>query len=575
MPVLQPVAGNLGETRARHLLKRLTFGPNPARIQTFAGMSAEAALNQLFSGWTMPQPPTVPDGTTWVNTPPAQDEEDGDYQQWFRLWWLGSMHGDNSALEKLTFFLHTVITTKQSTVDSSRALYFQNALFRQYLLNDFSDTNPKFNRYSQFIKKICVDNAMLKFLDGRLNEVGRPNENFARELMELFSIGKGETIAEGNYTNYTEADIKAAAKVLTGWEVDGTFTVTDPDTGLPTSKLKLSGNVAHRHDNSIKTFSSALSSAAFPSPTVTPASLLLTSDGKPTAESVADELDQFIQLLFAKEQTARFLCRKVYRFFVHYQITSAVENDVIAPLAQTFIGSGFRLRPVLEQLFRSEHFYEAATGTDDNKFGAVIKSPVDITLGTMRYFGVSLPPLNTSSFYDQMKPVADAVTGMGLDFLEPYDVAGYEPYHQSPGYSRNWITTNTLANRYNFIRKLLSEDNGWGFRLDALTWAESPASGITDTMATTPTGINEVNYAVDLVKHALRHLLPLPQLGGEITQERLNYFAVFHLGGLSFDNWVFNWNNRNNGNVMIRDDARARLNNLLNAVMQSPEYQLG
>ena len=153
-------------------------------------------------------------------------------------------------------------------------------------------------------------------------------------------------------------------------------------------------------------------------------------------------------------------------------------------------------------------------------------------------------------------------------------VAGYEAYHQAPGYNRNWITTNTLAKRYEFINRLFNEMNGWGFHVDLLAWANSPQSGITNALATTPATVGGKTYALDLIKHVADRMLPYSSLGNEITQERYNYFAEYHLGGLDFANWVFNWNNRNGGSMDIKADATARLKNLYNTVMQSPEYQL-
>ncbi|WP_038029395.1 DUF1800 domain-containing protein [Thermonema rossianum] len=578
MPYLDPITGNLGERRARHLLRRLTYGANQAQIDAFAGMTAPAALNQLFN-FAVPPPPLDESGTSWVNQPPQNDEDEDRQRHLIKLWWLGRMYEEDTALERLTFFLHTVLTTKDETVRSSRAIYYQLQLFRTYLYNDFNNVNPNFNRYTQLIKKICIDNAMLVFLDGRLNEKGNPNENFARELLELFTIGKGDTIAPGNYTNYTEDDIRAAAKALTGWTNDDTFSNIDPDTGLPIGMVKEYNGVAIRHDNNIKTFSSALASPTYPAPQIVPNPALLTAGGEPTAASAYDEISQLIDIIYAKEEAARYLCRKIYRYFVYHEITPDIESNIIAPLAQDLMSNGYRLRPVLERLFSSQHFFEEMAGVEDDKFGAIIKSPLEISIGTLRalrYPGFQLTPMSAdpAAHYMQMEAIWAAVKRMGLDFLEPYDVAGYDPYHQAPGYHRNWITTNNLAQRYAFIQKLLDENNGWGFWFDSLAWANDPAAGITDAMATTPTNVDGMDLALDLVRHVVHRFLPLTDTATEFTPERIHYFGVFHLGGLSFANWVFNWNNRNSGNPDISSDTRARLNNLLNAVLQSPEYQL-
>lgn len=579
MPSLEPISGPLGEQRARHLLRRLTYGATSLQISAFAALTPTQALAQLFD-FELPPPPLDDTGVAWTTTTPQIGENEDHYIHLLKCWWLGRMYEENSALERLTFFLHTVLTTKAETVGSSRALYFQLQMFRTYLYNDFHNTNPQFNRYTQLIQKICIDNAMLIFLDGRLNEKGRPNENFARELFELYTIGKGETIAPGNYTNYTEQDIREAAKVLTGWTNDPTFQHIDPDTGLPAGHIKQLNGIAIRHDNSIKTFSSALASPAHPTPQIIPDTNLL-QEGQPTLQSAYDEIRQLIDIIYALPEAARFFCRKLYRYFVYHDITDAIENEVITPLAETFVSNGFRLRPVLEQLFSSQHFYEAMPGVQDDKFGAIIKSPLELCIGTLRSlrhpgFQLSRLEQNPAQHYMQTGAVLNCIRRMGLDFLEPYDVAGYDPYHQIPNYHRLWITTNNLAQRYAFIRELMNPTNGWGFWFDSLQWAnDTAASGITDEIATTAEVVDGMELALGLVRHIIRRFLPFTNADTDFTPERFHYFGVFHLGGLSFANWVFNWNNRHHSsNPTFADDTRARLNRLLNAILQSPEYQL-
>ena len=585
MPSLQPISGNLGISRARHLLRRLTFGPTKLQVQQFAGLPVQTALNQLLSNWTIPpSPKALPDA--WEQNPPADGafvdkkplptEKDFALTNYFKWWWLGRMTTDPTAQEKMVFFLHTVITNKNEVGGGSRAMYWQNALFRQYLFNDFTDQNPKFNRYKQFVKKVCVDSSMLAFLDGRLNVAGRPNENFARELLELFTIGKGQTgTAAGDYGNYTEKDIKEAAKALTGWDFNGDFELTttlDPDTNLPTGKVKGDGKIAYEHDNTVKMLTATFASTRFPIPNITPDPLLLAADKNgqktiPTPASAADEVSQLIDIVYEKEQAARYFCRKLVRFFVYWNITDVIENQIVAPLAATFMTSGYRIRPVLEQLCSSEFFFEADAGNTDDKFGALIKSPLELTLGTLRYFETTFAPLNSKELYSQMSAIEGAMFGMGLDFLNPYDVAGYEPYHQAPVYNRNWITTNTLANRYNFVRELIKDKNQWNF--DIFAWANNDPD--LAAVATNATVIDGKEYALDFVKYVVGQFLPLSQLSTEITQKRMNYFARYHLDTYTFADWKNYWNQRTGtGKPYVTDMLRL----LVNAVLQSPEYQL-
>jgi uncharacterized protein (DUF1800 family) len=585
MPSLQPIAGALGVNRAKHLLRRLTYGTTKQQVNQYAGLSVQTALAQLLGNWIIPAHPLAlpdaweenpPAGGAWVDKKTESTEKDFVLTNYFKWWWLGRMATDATAQEKLVFFLHTVITNKNEVGGGSRAMYWQNALFRQYLYNDFTNQNPKFNRYTQFIKKVCVDSSMLAFLDGRLNVAGRPNENFARELLELFTIGKGKTgNAAGDYGNYTETDIKEAAKALTGWDFNGDFhlaTSLDPDTNLPTGKVKGNDKTASEHDNTVKTLTSAFVSTQFPSPKIIPNPTLMAagSNGQPTVAtpaSAADEISQLVDIIYAKEQAARYFCRKLVRFFVYWNITDQIENDIIAPLAATFMASGYRIRPVLEQLCSSSFFFDADTGNTDDKFGAIVKSPLEVTLGTLRYFETSFAPLNSETLYKQMSSIESNMYGMGLDFLNPYDVAGYEPYHQAPFYNRNWITTNTLAIRYKFIRDFVKFENDWGF--DVFAWATNDADLV--AVATNSTIIDGMPYAFDLVKYVVGQFLPLPELTTEITQKRMNYFAKYHLGSYTFADWQTYWNQRNGvGKPYVTE----MLLLLLNAVLQSPEYQL-
>src|SRR5690606_6941155 len=121
--------------------------------------------------------------------------------------------------------------------------------------------------------------------------------------------------------------------------------------------------------------------------------------------------------------------------------------------------SGYKLQPVVENLLCSEHFYDSNNGgfVDDN-FGGIIKSPIDLVVGTLRTFSFELPSMNTDAtgFYERTGVMLGSIEELGMNFYEPFDVAGYEAYHQFPIYHRSWITPNTLARRYNFIRELFN-----------------------------------------------------------------------------------------------------------------------
>jgi uncharacterized protein (DUF1800 family) len=223
MASLNEITGNLSRAQAAHLLRRSTFGPTFNEIDTFTGLSASAAMTQLLDDSAPdPLPPIDPaTGATWVDPPTTPHAVDGNSEQddlfgFFQAWHLDVMRQAPLTLkERLTWFMHTHLPARWTEINSSEAIYYQNGLFRHYAYGSFKD----------LFKKICVDNAMLRYLDGYSNKKNSPNENFAREMFELYGIGKGPQIAEGDYTHYTEDDIKAATRVLTGWELDDSFSL--------------------------------------------------------------------------------------------------------------------------------------------------------------------------------------------------------------------------------------------------------------------------------------------------------------------------------------------------------------
>lgn len=160
-----------------------------------------------------------------------------------------------STREKTFFFLHTVLTTIQSKVNNSRSLYFQNQFFRKFAFD--KTLGPLYN-FKELTKKISVDNAMLRLLDGNLNVKGSVNENYGRELLELYSIGRGlegtlpPATVPGDYFNFKEQDVRAAAQVLSGWVLDTTFATTDITVDLDlagTIKLPRGNFILLSYDN--------------------------------------------------------------------------------------------------------------------------------------------------------------------------------------------------------------------------------------------------------------------------------------------------------------------------------------
>jgi uncharacterized protein (DUF1800 family) len=572
----------LGPKRAAHLLHRASFGPTKEQIDNFANISVNQAVTLLFQG-PLPEPVPLVDPETnqeWMisGTTDANSEE-GDLQEFFKGWFIGQMLSagvpSNQSLaysvrEKTVFFLHTLFTAIQTKIDSSRALYFQNQLFRQYAWD--KTKGPDFT-IKELTKKISVDNAMLRLLDGNQNVKGGIQENYARELLELYSIGRGlegtvkPSTGPGDYFVFTETDVQEAAKVLTGWDFDDTFSNIDPDTLLPRGKVRGSVTNASAHDNSIKTFSSRLDGVV-----IQPDPLLLQANN-PTEESLLDEIDQLVELIYSKQETARNICRRIYRFYVYYEIDQTLDDTIIQEMANTLIANDFKIQPVLEELFRSQHFYEAGGGNGDDNFGAIIRSPLDLVIGTYRFFGISMPDLATSpaDYYEKTSEIIRSLSHMGMNFYEPFDVAGYDAYHQFPIYHRSWISTNYLTRRYEFITTLIPQDSTGGM-MSAIDVVNFVRTKIPNMIA---------SDARLLIIELAKYLLPLSDGltfdtnnddNSGLTAERLAYFLTTFLGTIDPDPeaaWTTRWTNSVGMEVV-----EGQLRRLFNAMMQSPEYQL-
>lgn len=580
---LPEFTGALGVTRAAHLLRRATFGATQEQIDAFASLTPQQAITQLYRQ-TLPDPVLPIDlktGQEWMTTGvTAANSKNNELEDYFLGWLIAQMMSTGipanqslaySAREKVVHFLHTHFTTIKSKVGDSRALYFQNQLYRLFALDASAD--PDINVKTLTVK-VTVDNAMLKLLDGNLNVKGSVNENYARELLELYSIGRGiESVfvpdpqaGDGDYTYYTEQDVQAAAKVLSGWTNDDTYANLDEDTQLPRGVVRGSATNASSHDNGVKTFSARFGNAAIqPDP-------LLLSGANATEASALDEIVQLVDLIYNQEQTPINICWKIYRFFVYGPHTTdtiaAIHNNVIPQMVETLKANNYKLQPVIENLLCSRHFYEGETLTADDNFGGIIKSPIDLAVGTLRLFNYTLPdPITqTDDFYMKTNGLLALIgkDGMGMNFYEPYDVAGYEAYHQFPIFHRFWITPNTLARRYKFVRDLMDEMSDSPFQIDVYNYIKNNSH------------FNSVaGDARTLIIEVARYFLPVHDnldyddatADESITSKRMNYFKQTFLQGFDETYWTTQWNNQSGE---VKDWLRI----LFNTMLQSPEYQL-
>ncbi len=549
MASINPISGNLGEKNASHLLRRASFGLTRSEVEHFGSLTVSAALNELLTPLATPSPPVdVKTGTSWLPKP-VEDTNSDDWVliNYFKAWFIELMRTSKASLsEKMVYFYHSHMPVDYNIVLNTTAVYYQNALYRYYALGNFK----------KLFGKMCIDNAMLVYIDNTLNDIDVPNENFAREMLELYSIGKGEQIGPDDYTNYKEEDIKQAARVLTGFKHNYDFDTLDIETGLPRGRVTLNAqNLASRHDPLEKVFS-----AKFQNKVIKPDPAKM-QNGYATEAGAIDEVVQMIKMIFDQEETARFICRKLYRFFVYYEITPEIETNIIEPLAATFRSNDYEIGPVLRQLLSSEHFYDMDDAlTPNDNIGALIKSPIDIIVGAMRYFELSMPSAPAELYDKVYSNLLQDIDLQGMSFFTPIDVAGYPPYHQEPVYNRNWITPNYLARRYQFANNLVTgiEDGNGNilFKLDVVAFVENMAN-ISDPG-------NPRTLVTELVNYMFTNDIPV---------ERYDYFLNdILLANLQESHWTDEWNDyKNTGDDM---GVRGQLELLIIALMQSPEYQL-
>lgn len=546
MASLLPVNGPLGKQRAAHLLRRATMGPRLQDITSFSSLTSQAAFNALVQNDPVPSFPVDPNtGTDWIypNVPDPTQINDI-WSDLTRCWWLNNVKNSGPNLtERMLWFYHThipVILTRISWNPQLAIDYLR--LLRYYALGNYKD----------LVKAICIDNSMLIHLDGYLNIKSVPQENFGREFLELFTVGKGPEVSIGDYTNFTEQDVKALTKVLTGWNIDTTFQTVDPVTGIPSGQVKsdINGN-ATQHDVLPKQFSSAFSNQTIQTPNV--------ANWTCPVSSVKSELSDAVDMIFSSVHTAKHIVRRIYRQFVYFDITPTIETDVIEPLATTLMANNYDLMSVLEILLQSEHFYDMdSVPTNDDSIGAIIKSPLDLTLGAIRFFELNgpNPTSNLNQHYALYGQLLQQLNLQGLELFEPVDVAGYDPYFQVPSYHRYWISANYLANRYKFAELLINGFSNGGttmLKLDVLPFVEANA-----TQASDPTV---------LVQELMEWLLPIT-----IDQARFDYFKDEILLNTGTINWTAEWatyQSTSNNTVV-----KAQLELLVKSMMQSPEYQL-
>jgi uncharacterized protein (DUF1800 family) len=398
----------LSRLQVQHLLRRTTFSLSNSIIDKYVGRTASEVVDELFAnadaGINAPAPFFANDH---IQNPgnlsgKAREEAEkkrsllfGEYNFVLGEWWVTLMKKDTaSILEKLVLFWHDHFATQFASCDNIPAIsmYRQNDLFRKNYAGNLRT----------LLEQLSVDGAMLKYLNGNQNISSSPNENYARELMELFSLGVG---------NYTEQDVREAAKILTGWKVSYFL-----DEGTPYKSFLNVGDF----DKSSKLFMGEVFGVNY----------------DVNEQNVfKNSIQKLIDVILTKkgQVAANYLSNKLYQYFV-YANPEKIDNKVIDEMAALLLESKFELKPMLKKLLKSHHFF------DDLNTGVQIKSPAETIVGLVRHL----------KYPDRYARNIMAV--LGLELFNPPNVAGWRGY-------RSWISTKTLPTTIYYLKEIIDNNN--------------------------------------------------------------------------------------------------------------------
>ena len=433
-------------TQIQHLLSRASFGVSVEETQALTSSTIEELVDVLLN----PQMPAAPD--VWVDEPFDINE----YRNWtqeqrqaflmlnqermneLRGWWLQLMMASPVNLqEKMTLFWHGIFTSDLNSSILAQLAYKQNNTWREHSMGNLRT----------FLKAMYKDPTMLFYLNGVDNIAAEPNENFARELLELFTMGVG---------NYTETDIKEVARAFTGWQTD-----------FYNLNSFLNPNY---HDNGSKTI---------------------------FGQTGNFNGDDIIDIILEQPQTAVYICRRLYDFFV----SRDVDDNFVNNLANTFRSNDYEIKPVLREIFTSTHFYS------ENVRSSLIKSPVDLTMSNIRMLSPDSVDVFVVLF---LQAIIDQ------EIMNPPNVAGW------PG-QRSWISPTTYVLRNTISEIFVSKEllgNETPIEFDPIKFAQS----------------FNLPEARELTEAMVNHLVRLPA-----SQQQIDFFVTVLLGTANEEDWSLSY----------------------------------
>ena len=453
---LAPYTGNFGHEQQKHLLNRTMVGLCKRHLDDLENTDLQGALDLILTPELFDEPinnyyhqltPTeyeelyknedVPPGDPFINRPYANNEsgelEQFGYERYTSIisWVNQRIYKQNTSIHwKLFIFLHNLVPTRCFNLGHKAAFLYIKLLFEAC-----------FGSYKEFIYKVTLDPSMLDFLNLALSQKDTPDENYAREVQELFTVGKRP------FAQFTEKDVREIARALVGWTYDYEKLVFGEGTE---SHVVFED---YNHDIGDKEFSAIYNNQ--------------TIKGKSGMDG-QQELQEVVDMLFNTEESGIYLCRRLYQFFVYPVLTPEIESQIIVPLAQVFKDNDHSLVAVLRILLASEHFYDAAIPN------SIIKSPIDYNMGMLKELMVTEghrvywdgEELHQEQFTPNHPAFLDIEIdqttlgynlfgqslhysnyNQGMQLFTPPNVSGWPAFYQEPVYDMFWINSSTIKSR--------------------------------------------------------------------------------------------------------------------------------
>ncbi len=511
---LEPYSGSWNKTTASHLVRRTHFGNKINDLNRVRSLgSAENAVNTLVDEAVSA---VLPDDPAWYNNSTSGDILDI-YDIQFR--WMDRMYNGGLLERMMLFWSNHFAVSYQNMNDlpGKAPQSYASHIYKYYKLLQTDGLGD----FKELVRAASKNSAMVYYLNNYNNRAGQPNEDFARELMELFTLGPKDRTGNDNYTEY---DVAEVARAITGWRVNDTTINSYFDES--------------RHDASSKT--------------------ILGNSGN-------FDLDGVVDLIFQKRESevAWFICRKLYVFFV----SAEPDNSVIQDLAEYCISVNFDIAAILKKLLSSAHFYESRF------MGARIKSPAEIFMSFLRQFEIT--PSAQLKEYIRLR-----MQELNEELLRPETVFGWSGYNPPdsdgiPGHY-TWLNTNLMPSRWDNLTDIIYGYDEAGSLYDPIRIAEkvsdpsnpfSLAEDIAEHVLSLPldqVGIREVEE--DFAGN--------PALAADVSgfpPYKINLTKIL-LGNIPWYEWTAN--SDKDGKLFYQDTFAENLRQYISYLIQLPAYQL-